>query len=474
MPSLRNLLDRVAPHFEEGGRLEHMHAAWEAVDTLLYSPGHVTRTASHVRDGLDLKRMMSLVIVALLPCVLVAVYNTGYQANLAISLGASPLDDWQSSLFVGLGGRFDPGSPFGCFFLGAFYFVPVLLVCYAVGLGIEIVSAGLRGHEVSEGFLVTGMLIPLTLPATIPLWQVALGTSFGVIFGKEVFGGTGMNFLNPALVCACLPLLRLPRRHQSRDTPWIAADFLDIDSFTGATLTVPGGGDHARRARDGCELERRLPGMDTGLDGRDFGARLPDRRGLPDPHPGRLVADDGRRDPRDVSGHGCALQLGGIGDATRCSLSVFHWHMVLGGWALGAVFMATDPVSSSFTDGGRWVYGFLGHPGILTVLIRTVNPAYPEGMMLAILFMNMFAPLIDYFALQRNIRRRLARNAAVVASSTLSRFAFALVRDLLDRSCSAVAVGLARAPGGEQAPRPTEERPRGGGADAGGGEHLTR
>jgi Na+-transporting NADH:ubiquinone oxidoreductase subunit B len=235
MQRLRQLLDRVAPHFERGGRFEKIHPAFESVDTLLYSPGTTTRTASHVRDGLDLKRMMSMVIVALLPCVLAALYNTGLQAHLAISQGASPLDDWQSALFTALGGSFDPKSPLSCCLLGALYFLPVLLVCYGVGLGIEIASASLRGHEVSEGFLVTGMLIPLTLPPTIPLWQVGLGTAFGVIFGKEVFGGTGMNFLNPALVARAFIFFAYPA-DISGDAPWIAADFLDVDSFTGATL----------------------------------------------------------------------------------------------------------------------------------------------------------------------------------------------------------------------------------------------
>jgi Na+-transporting NADH:ubiquinone oxidoreductase subunit B len=403
MRALRRVLDQIGAHFEEGGRLEKLYPAWEAIDTLLYAPGDVTRTASHVRDGLDLKRMMSVVVVALLPCVLVAIYNTGYQASLAISLGASPLDDWRPVLFAALGGSFDPQSWLLCAALGALYFVPVLLVCYAVGLGIEIATAALRGHEVSEGFLVTGMLIPLTLPPTIPLWQVGLGTAFGVIFAKEVFGGTGMNFLNPALVARAFLFFAYPA-DISGDAPWIAANFLDVDSFTGATLLaqVASGTDALAHASWSHAFLGWTPGSmgETSALACLLGAGL------------LILTRVGSW--RTMLGvtlgtFGMASLLNVVGSDTNAMFAVpFHWHIVLGGWALGMVYMATDPVSSSFTDGGRWLYG-LGI-GTLAVLIRVVNPAYPEGMMLAILFMNMFAPLIDYFAIQRNIRRRLARS----------------------------------------------------------------
>ena len=405
MGRLRRLLDRIHAHVEKGARFEQLYAAYEAVDTLLYSPGLTTRTASHVRDGLDLKRMMSFVIVALIPCVLVAVYNTGYQANLAISLGAAPLDDWQSALFVGLGGDFDPGSAPFCWLLGALYFMPVLLVCYGVGLGIEVVSAALRGHEVSEGFLVTGMLIPLTLPPSIPLWQVGLGTAFGVIIGKEVFGGTGMNFLNPALVARAFLFFAYPA-DISGDGPWIAADFLDVDSFTGATLLAQAA--VSSEALAGASWQQAFLGWTPGSMGETSALACLIGAGF------LILTRVGSW--RTMAGVtlGTFLMAGLLnwaGSGTNPMFAVpFHWHIVLGGWALGTVFMATDPVSSSFTDGGRWLYGM--GIGVLTVLVRVVNPAYPEGMMLAILFMNMFAPLIDYFAIQRNIRRRLARAAA--------------------------------------------------------------
>jgi len=405
MQPLRRLMDTIAPHFEEGGRFEKLYPAYEAIDTLLYSPDSVTRTASHVRDGLDLKRMMSIVIVALIPCVAVAIYNTGFQASLAVSAGAFPLEDWQSGLFAALGGRFDPESVLSCSLLGALYFVPTVLVCYAVGLGIEIVSASLRGHEVSEGFLVTGMLIPLTLPPTIPLWQVALGTAFGVIFGKEVFGGTGMNFLNPALVARAFLFFSYPA-DISGDAPWIAADFLAVDSFTGATLLSQAAANP--EALSGASWSQAFVGWIPGSMGETSALACLIGAGI------LIVTQVGSW--RSMAGVTLgtfltAALLNWVGSETNPMFAVpFHWHLVLGGWALGTVYMATDPVSSSFTDGGRWLYGV--GIGALTVLIRSVNPAYPEGMMLAILFMNMFAPLIDYFAVRRNIRRRLARSAA--------------------------------------------------------------
>ena len=405
MKRLRRLLDSIHPHVEKGARFEKLYAAYEAVDTLLYSPGLTTRTASHVRDGLDLKRMMSFVIVALIPCVLVAIYNTGYQANLAISLGASPLGDWQSALFVDLGGDFDPESAPSCWLLGSLYFVPVLLVCYGIGLGIEVVSAGLRGHEVSEGFLVTGMLIPLTLPPSIPLWQVGLGTAFGVIIGKEVFGGTGMNFLNPALVARAFLFFAYPA-DISGDAPWIAADFLDVDNFTGATLLAQAAA--SPEALTSASWQQAFLGWTPGSMGETSALACLIGAGF------LILTRVGSW--RTMAGVTLgtflmAALLNWAGSGTNPMFAVpFHWHVVLGGWALGTVFMATDPVSSSFTDGGRWLYGM--GIGVLTVLVRVVNPAYPEGMMLAILFMNMFAPLIDYFAIQRNIQRRLARASA--------------------------------------------------------------
>jgi Na+-transporting NADH:ubiquinone oxidoreductase subunit B len=405
MGRLRDALDRIEPEFEPGGRYERYYPVYEMLDTILYSPGSVTRTASHVRDGLDYKRMMTLVVVALVPCIAMAIYNSGYQASLAVSLGALPLDDWQAGLFTRLGGRFDPASPLFCCLLGALYFGPVLLVCFAAGGAVEVVTAIVRRHPVNEGFLVTGMLIPLTLPPAIPLWQVAAGTAFGLLFGKEVFGGTGFNFLNPALVARAFLFFAYPA-DISGDAPWIAADFLDVDSFSGATLLAQASVNPEALA--GASWSQAFFGWIPGSMGETsvlaclLGAAL---------LLFTQVASWRTMAGVTLGTFLMAALLNAAGSETNPMFAVpFHWHVVLGGWALGTVFMATDPVSSSFTDSGRWLYG-LGI-GALAILIRVVNPAYPEGMMLAILFMNMFAPLIDYFVVRGNVRRRLARDAA--------------------------------------------------------------
>ena len=231
--SLRSLLDQQAKHFEAGGKLEKLHALWEAGDTILYTPGKVTTGPSHVRDGLDLKRMMMTVVWALVPAILMALYNTGYQAHLAISKGAAPLDRWQTSAMEAMGLAFDPGSLWACMVHGALYFFPVLIVTFAAGGFWEVLFSSIRKHEVAEGFFVTGFLFPLILPATIPLWQVAMGISFGVVMGKEIFGGTGMNFLNPALLARAFLFFAYPIEI-SGDAVWIAAK-TSADGVSGAT-----------------------------------------------------------------------------------------------------------------------------------------------------------------------------------------------------------------------------------------------
>jgi Na+-transporting NADH:ubiquinone oxidoreductase subunit B len=405
MSRLRDALDRIAPHFEEGGRLERLHPLWEAFDTFLYTPGQVTRTGSHVRDALDYKRMMTIVVVALLPCFAMAFFNTGFQASLAIQAGAAPLGDWQNRLFQALGGSYDPVSVLGCALLGALYVLPVYAVAMAAGIGIELVFAVMRRHEVSEGFFVTGALIPLILPPTIPLWQVALATVVGLVFSKEVFGGTGMNFMNPALVVSAILFFAYPA-DISGEAPWIAADFLEADGFTGATLLAQAAA--LPHALEGAAWWRAFLGLVPGSMGETSTLACLLGAGL-------LIAT-GVGSWRTMAGVvvGTVLLsalLNQAGSETNPMFGVpFWWHMVLGGWALGTVYMATDPVSSSYTEGGRWLYGI--GIGALCVLIRCVNPAYPEGMMLAILFMNMFAPLIDHYAIRRNIARRLARSRA--------------------------------------------------------------
>lgn len=405
MKKLREILDKQAPLFEKGGKLEKYHALYELHDTLLFTPGTVTRTASHVRDALDLKRMMITVVLAMLPCIGMALYNTGYQAHLAISQGAAPLDNWQTAAMTAMGFTMDdPSNVLACVLHGLLYWLPVFAVTMGAGGAVEVTTGIIRHHEVNEGFLVTGFLIPLTLPPTIPLWQVALGTAFGVIFAKEVFGGTGMNFLNPALTARAFLFFAYPAQI-SGDGVWIAADFAGIDGVSGATWL-------ARAASEANALES-AAWMEA------FIGRVPGSMGETSTlccMIGALVLILTRIGSwRTMAG----IVAGTFVMATVCNMAAsesnpmlavpFAWHVVLGGWAFGTVFMATDPVSSAFTSTGKLIYGFL--IGVLVVLVRTVNPAYPEGMMLAILFMNMFAPLIDHYVVRANIKRRAARYA---------------------------------------------------------------
>jgi Na+-transporting NADH:ubiquinone oxidoreductase subunit B len=406
---LRKFLDRQSRHFHKGGRLERFYAVYDAIDTFLYTPGTVTTGPSHVRDGLDLKRMMSIVIVSLAGTIAMALYNTGYQAHLAIEAGAQPLDTWQTSAMQWLGLPFASADWVANSVHGGLYFVPVMLVTYASGLLWEAIFAQVRGHEINEGFLVTGMLIPLTLPAGIPLWQVAIGTSFGVVIGKEIFGGTGMNILNPALTARAFLFFAYPA--DISGNIWIAAapaagTPLTPDAYSGATWL-------AAAATDGM----------TGLNGLSWWDALlgfvPGSMGetsaLACLAGALLLLVTGVGSWRimlsvTIGTVVAALGLNAIGSATNPFFEMpFWWHMVLGGWAFGVVYMATDPVSGAQTNGGRWIYGLL--IGVLAVLIRVVNPAYPEGVMLAILLMNVFAPTIDYFVVRANIRRRQARVA---------------------------------------------------------------
>ena len=405
MAFLRDLLDRQARHFEKGGRLERLYPLWEAQDTFLYTPGEVTRSAPHVRDALDMKRLMTTVIIALLGCIYMALYNTGYQAHLAIAAGAAPLDVWQTHAMESMGLLFAPDDWWACLVHGALYFVPVLVVTFAVGGLWEALFATIRGHEINEGFLVTGMLLPLTLPATIPLWQVALGVSFGVVVGKEIFGGTGMNVLNPALTARAFLFFAYPAQ-MSGDAIWIAAGTAP-DGVSGATvlaLATESGMDGVTGALDVWQAFLGLmPGSmgETSVLACLAGAAVLIVTGIGSWRIMLSVA---------AGTVGTALLLNAVGSTTNQFFDVTPlWHILAGGWAFGAVYMATDPVSGPSIPGGHYVYGFL--IGLLAVLIRVVNPAYPEGMMLAILFMNLFAPLIDYVAVRANVRRRRARHA---------------------------------------------------------------
>ncbi len=405
MKLLRNLLDKVEPRFKKGGPLHKLHALYDAGDTFLYTPAHTTSGGPHVRDGLDQKRMMMIVVIALLPCIAMALYNTGYQAHLAVEQGGRLLDTWQTSAYLWLGLPVASASVLGCVVHGALYFLPLTIFTYAVGGAFEVLFAVVRGHEVNEGFLVTGMLIPLTLPPTIPLWQVALGTTFGVVIGKEIFGGTGMNFLNPALVARAFLFFAYPA--QISGAVWVAAT--PADGRSGATwlASLAEGSGHLPDLTWWDAFVGRIPGSmgETSVLAALLGAGLLllTRIGAWQTMLGVVLGTAAT-----------AYGLNALGSTTNAMMAVpFHWHAVLGGWAFGLVFMATDPVSSAFTPTGKHVYGFL--IGVLCVLIRVVNPAYPEGMMLAILFMNMFAPLIDHAVVAANKKRRAARYARVEA-----------------------------------------------------------
>ena len=407
MRLLRSILDSQAKHFERGGRLEFAFPVYEMIDTFLYTPGAVTKGASHVRDGLDLKRMMVTVVVALIPAVFMAMYNTGYQAHLAIAKGAPPLIAWQTDSAVALGlGAWDPNDTWACIVHGALYYLPVLIMTFSVGGGCEALFALVRKHDINEGFLVTGMLFPLILPPTIPLWQVALGIAFGVIVGKEIFGGTGMNILNPALTARAFLFFAYPAQI-SGDQVWTAAD-TTVDGASGATWLAEAAVSGQSALTAGVTWWDAFVGLVPGSMGETsalgcfigaailIGSRVGSWRVILGVFAGSAAA---------------SLLLNAIGSATNPLFGVpFWWHIVLGGWAFGAVYMATDPVSSAHSNTGKYFYGFF--IGLLAILIRVVNPAYPEGMMLAILFMNLFAALIDYFVVQANVKRRRARYAA--------------------------------------------------------------
>ncbi len=399
MKALRGLLDKAHPLFVKGGKLEKGYPVYEALDTFLYTPGEVSKGASHVRDALDNKRLMITVAVALVPCILMAMFNTGYQANMAIaSMGVSP-EGWRADIIMALGLGFDSQNVIHNFVYGFLYFFPVFLVTQIAGGFWEMLFASVRGHEINEGFLVTGMLFPLTLPATIPLWQVAVGISFGVVIGKEVFGGVGKNFLNPALTARAFLFFAYPAQI-SGDFVWTA-----VDGFSGATALsiAANGGQEALAAA--ISWQDAFLGLVQGSMGETstlaclLGAVILIATGI-----GSWRVMLGM-----VLGAGSlAWLLHGVGSNPMFSISP-AWHLVMGGFAFGCVFMATDPVSAAMTNRGRYIYGAL--IGVMSILVRSINPAFPEGVMLAILFGNVFAPLIDYYVVKANIKRRMQRCA---------------------------------------------------------------
>jgi len=395
---LRRILDRIEERwFGEKGQLRRWFPVYEAVDTFIYSPGKVTRTAPHIRDAMDLKRMMVTVVVALIPAVLMALYNTGLQANLAIArAGATPLPGWRADLVRWLGLGFSPESILDCAVHGLMYFLPLYIVTMAVGGVWEVLFAVVRRHEISEGFLVTGLLFPLILPPTLPLWMAAVGISFGVVMGKEVFGGVGMNIINPALAARMFLFFAYPLQFSSASA-WIA-----VDGYSRATPM-------AQLADPGLTLSVTwkdaflgfIPGSmgETSVIACLLGALVLVVTGVGS---WRIITSV------LVGAAGTAWLFNLIGSAGNPMFALApHWHLVLGGLMFGTVFMATDPVSAAMTNPGRVVYGLL--IGIMVILIRVVNPAFPEGIMLAILFGNISAPVIDRVVINANIKRRMIR-----------------------------------------------------------------
>jgi Na+-transporting NADH:ubiquinone oxidoreductase subunit B len=398
MKFLENFFDSKKELFEKGGKLETFYPLYEAIDTFIFSPDLTTKTDAHVRDGIDLKRTMITVAVALFPAIAMALYNTGYQANLALQTSGLEATGWRAAIIAATGIGFDPTNIIANVLHGALWFFPIFLVTQLAGGFWEVLFATVRKHEINEGFLVTGLLFPLTLPPTIPLWQVAVGISFGVVFGKEIFGGTGRNVFNVALMGRAFLFFAYPAEI-SGDAVWTA-----VDGYTGATAL-------AQAANGGLEAitwswNEAFLGLVPGSMGETsalaclIGAVFLIASGIGSWRIMLSVL---------VGMSLTALMFNSIGSETNLMFNVTpKWHFVIGSFAFATVFMATDPVSAAMSDLGRYIYGFL--IGVLGVLIRVVNPAYPEGWMLAILFMNAFAPLIDYFVVNANIKRRMARN----------------------------------------------------------------
>lgn len=380
MKSLRKQIDKIKPHFEKGGRLHMFKSFFDAVEVLIFVPDDVTTRGSHIRDGVDLKRVMITVWIALMPALLFGVYNIGLQHFTSIGVEA---DFWQM------------------FWFGLLKFLPLLIVSYVVGLGIEIIFAQVKGHKVNEGYFVTGLLIPLIVPVDVPLWQLALAIIFAVVIGKEVFGGTGMNILNPALVARAFLFFSYPA-WMSGDQVWIEGlvNGGAVDGFSGATpLALAAAHDIQSMPSVMSMFIGTIPGSigETSTLAILLGAVILIITGVGS---WKIIFST------VAGGFGMALLLKTFAVNPYMELPAYY-HLVMGGFAFGAVFMATDPVTGAQTETGKWIYGFL--IGVLAVLIRVLNPAFPEGMMLAILFMNVFAPLIDHYIVEANIRRRLKR-----------------------------------------------------------------
>ncbi|MGQ8335875.1 NADH:ubiquinone reductase (Na(+)-transporting) subunit B [Sunxiuqinia sp. A32] len=380
MKAIKNFFEKTKPHVQKGAKFHWLHSTHDSFFTLFFVQKDTSKTGTHIHDFTDLKRTMGIVVLALVPALLMGMYNIGYQ-------------------HFGAAGQLADTSFFQMFLFGFLKVLPVIIVSYVVGLGIEFIFAQFRGHDVNEGFLVSGILIPMVMPINTPLWMIAVATAFAVIFGKEVFGGTGMNIWNPALVARAFLFFAYPGQ-MSGDSVWISASGIDkmADGFTGATPMA-----QAVLGETSIDVWNAFIGLIPGSIGETSTLAI---------LIGAVILI--------VTGIGnwkimVSTVLGGLFMgillnifAVNAYMAMPFWeHLIIGGFAFGAIFMATDPVSAAQTDKGKWIYGFL--IGVLAILIRVINPAYPEGMMLAILLMNTFAPLIDHYVVQGNIKRRLKR-----------------------------------------------------------------
>ncbi|MDA9228180.1 NADH:ubiquinone reductase (Na(+)-transporting) subunit B [Flavobacteriales bacterium] len=380
MKLFKNILSSVKPHFESGGKLEKLYPAYDAFETFLFVPDHTTHRGTHIKDAIDLKRTMAFVVLAMLPCILFGMWNIGDQYYNALNVDATVFEN---------------------LIFGFWKFLPLLIVSYAVGLTVEFAFAISRGHSVNEGYLVSGMLIPLIMPVDVPLWMLAVSVVFAVVIGKEVFGGTGMNILNPALTARAFLFFAYPS-YMSGDKVWVHG--ASVDGYSGETIL----GALAANTQNWNSLlwnaTDALYGFIPGSVGETsfiailLGAAILIFSGIGS---WRIILFT------FLGGYLTALLFNFWGVNALMSTPA-HIHLIIGGFAFGAVFMATDPVTATQTNQGKIIYGLL--VGFFAIVIRVFNPAYPEGMMLAILFMNVFAPLIDHYILESNIKKRLGRS----------------------------------------------------------------
>lgn len=380
MKLFKNLLNSVKPHFLEGGKLEKLYPAYDAFETFLFVPDHTTHKGSHIRDSIDLKRTMVMVIVALIPCLMFGMWNVGHQYYLALG---------------------ETQTMFAKFVLGFWKFMPLIIVSYGVGLAVEFAFAVYRGHSVNEGYLVTGLLIPLTMPIDVPLWMLAISVIFAVVIGKEVFGGTGMNILNPALTARAFLFFAYPI-YMSGDKVWVHGAM--VDGYSGSTILGELAADKSWTALSGGwswmeMMIGSIPGSvgETSFIAIAIGALILMATGIGS---WRIILST-------FAGGFVMATLFNMWGANELMSTPANIQLIIGSFAFGAVFMATDPVTGSQTNKGKYIYGFL--IGVFAIMIRVFNPAYPEGMMLAILLMNIFAPLVDHYVIEGNIKRRLKR-----------------------------------------------------------------